>query len=75
VLGVGALVLLVLRFVYPVRSDNFRIRRLERLRFFASLLMVFAAYYLYQENNVWVLLLLIASVFEAVAAFRMPKSE
>ena len=72
-LGGGALLLLVMRFVYPVRTDNFRIRRLERLRFFGALLMVFAAYYLYTENNVWVLLLLIASVFEAIAAFRMPK--
>ncbi|MBR6310297.1 MAG: hypothetical protein IKR52_03750 [Paludibacteraceae bacterium] len=72
-LGGGALLLLVMRFVYPVRTDNFRIRRLERLRFFGALLMVFAAYYLYKENNVWVLLLLIASVFEAIAAFRMPK--
>ena len=73
VLGAGALILLLLRFIYPARSDNFRVRRLERLRFFASLLMVFAAYYLYKGENFWVILLLIASVFEAVAAFRMPK--
>lgn len=72
VFGLGSLWCIVQATVYALRnkSDNFRIARLHRLNFVASLFLGIGTYLLYIQNNGWIVMVFLYAVLVAFLSFR-----
>jgi len=69
--GVVGLVVVRLVSLYKQHSTaDVRIRRLHNLQFIATLVLVAAAYFMFKNNNVWVVALLIYAVVTLFLSFR-----
>ena len=73
--SVAAAGFVVIRILNPIKSDDFRIRRMQGMQAIGALLLIASAYFMFTGNNFWALTLIIASVIELVVSFRMPKDE
>ncbi|MCM1034736.1 MAG: hypothetical protein NC038_06065 [Paludibacter sp.] len=75
IFAAGALLAVVQAFLYALRnrSDNWREARLHRLNFVASLFLGIAAWFMYKENNAWVVMLLLYALLVLFLSFRGKK--
>lgn len=68
--GVLLLVCLHVKSVWQTRDDNFRMKRLARIGFLSSLMLLAACYFMFTGSNVWVVCLLIYAVVSFFLSFR-----
>lgn len=75
VFSAGALLLVFSQVVYSLQSknDDKRIQRLRRLQFLASLLLVMAAYLMFNNVDLWLIAVLIYGLITVFLAFRDKK--
>ena len=69
----GALSVLILRVLFPIKGDNYRIKRLKRIQFFSCALLILGAYFMFQKNNTWAICLFLAALFDLLVVYRLPK--
>jgi hypothetical protein len=72
IFSVGAVILTVVRFLATQPSDNFRMRRLNRMQAISSILLIATIYLMYKDFTSWGLTLTVAAVIDLVIAFRKP---
>ena len=72
VFAIGALILIVVYFIYTLRAKNEpnRIQRQHRLMLFATLFLGVAAYLMYTNNDTWVVMVLIYALISVFLSFR-----
>ena len=68
--SVGAALIVLARIMMPYQGDDFRIKRLVRMQYLATLLYLPTAYFMFQNQSYWFLCFLIAAMLEIVVAFR-----
>jgi len=68
--AVGVALFVICRSRMTYTGNDFRMKRLNRLYFASSLLMVVAAYLQFQNSNSWIVLLLIVAITEFYASMR-----
>ena len=71
IFSLGVAGVLTGRYMQPMASDDFRIKRLRIQQFISSSLLVVSAYLMFVEDGRWALSLLIAAMIELVVALRM----
>lgn len=77
IFSVGAIFVFVLRLISPIKneSNDFRVKRLIRMQFISSCLLIVGAYFMFAKQNTWALSLFIAAFLDLFIAFRLPKKE
>ncbi|MDR3327282.1 MAG: hypothetical protein LBT04_04025 [Prevotellaceae bacterium] len=73
VFGVGVVCNLTFRFLLLPKSDDKRIRRLNKQQFFLAVLLIFTGYAMYAKYSAWIVPLLIFAIIELWLTFRYPK--
>ena len=70
--SIGALIIVILKFLSmdTKNSINKRNKRLDRIGFMSSLLLVLAAFCMFNDSNLWVVALLIYSILSFFLSFR-----
>lgn len=71
--SVGAFLLFIFRFLFSVKSEDFRVRRLMRIQLVSSALLLVGAYFMFKKENTWALSLFIAAFLDLYVIYRMPK--
>jgi hypothetical protein len=56
-------------------GKDFRIKRLNRLYFLSSILLILASYLQFKENGLWIVLLLVVAITEFYASVRLSMYE
>lgn len=72
VFGVGAVVLTVVRFLTTPSTNDFRVRRLNRMQAISTVLLLATIYLMYKNYTSWGLPLTVAAIIDLVIAFRKP---
>lgn len=72
IFALGALLLIYSHFknALAANEDNFRMRRLSRIGFISSLLLIIACYLMFVGSNAWVVFLLIYAAVTFFLSFR-----
>ncbi len=72
VFAIGALILIVVYFIYTLRAKNEpnRIQRQHRLMLFATLFLGVGAYLMYTNKDTWVVMVLIYALISVFLSFR-----
>lgn len=72
VFALGAIWTVVQALVYALRnrSDNWREARLHRISFVASLFLGLAAWFMWKQNNAWVVMTFVYAVLVMFLSFR-----
>ena len=73
VFSLGVVAVLIVRYMQPIKGEDFRIKRLRFQQFLSSCLLVVSAFLMFIEDKRWVLALFIAAVVDLIIIFRMPK--
>lgn len=68
--SVGALLVIVARVQMPYKGSDYRLQRLYRMQYLATMLYIPTAYFMFQQQPYWFLCLLVAAMLEIVVAFR-----
>lgn len=68
----GAVVLIFYQFMIAIndKNEDFRVHRLSRLSFIASLFLGLAAYFMFIHSNAWVVAVLIFALITLFLTFR-----
>ena len=68
----GALLLIYshLKNAFAAHEDDFRMRRLSRIGFISSLMLIIACYFMFTGSNAWIVFLLIYAVVTFYLSFR-----
>jgi len=69
--GAAGLVMLSFTFMRGAQNADFAVKRLFRINFFTSLLLIAAAYLMFIHSGVWVIALLIYCVNVLYVSFRV----
>lgn len=56
-------------------SDNFRVRRLNHLMGVSAVLLLVSVYFVFRDNNAWVVTLLLAAFINLFTSFRYPGAD
>ncbi len=72
--GVGAIIVFAFRMFFSVKSNDFKIKRLTRIQFISSCLLIIGSYLMYSNNppNSWALALFLAAALDIIVMWRMP---
>lgn len=73
VFAVGAIGIIYLRVTNLNHSDNFRIRRLNKILAFSTILLLATGYLMFIKHNAWAITLLLSAIFDLIVSYRMPK--
>ena len=76
IFSTGAFILFLLRIIFPsLNRDDFRQKRLHKIQFISSVLLLLSAYFMFVGNNNWALSLFLAAIFDWIVILRTPKEE
>lgn len=53
-------------------SNNFRIKRLQRIQAISTILLLTTVYLMYKNENAWVVTLLLSAGIDLIVSYRMP---
>ncbi len=59
-----------LKVIFSRKEDNFRLKRLSRIGFISSLMLIIANYFMFTGSNAWVVFLLIYAITIFFLSFR-----
>ncbi len=71
----GGILIFIFRIITSSKTNDFRVRRLMRMQFFSSFLLLGGAYFMYINNNAWALALFLAAFLDIFVMWRTPKGE
>lgn len=73
--AVGAVGIIYLRVTNLNSSENFRIRRLNKILAFSTILLIASGYLMFIKHNAWAVTLLLSAIFDLIVSYRMPKQQ
>lgn len=71
----GVMLLVVVRIVLPIDTENRRTNRLNKIHAFATLILVASAYGMFRHYYLWLPGLLLSTLLDLFISFRLPKKE
>lgn len=75
IFAAGAVGMTVARITNHYTGPNFRLKRLYRIEIIAALITVGSAWFMFKNQNEWILLLLVAAFLQLYTSFIIPKVE
>lgn len=69
IFAVGAAGMSVIRLITPYRGSNTRMRRLVLIELFATLMLLFASFLMFEGGNEWVAILTISALLQLYTSF------
>lgn len=73
--AVGAAGIIFLRIRNLNHSDNFRIRRLNKIFAFSTVLLIATTYLMFINHRAWAITLILSAIFDLIVSLRMPKED
>lgn len=58
----------------PYQGKGLRGKRLTAIRFFAGILMAVSVFFMFRHENIWILLMFIAAIFNLYSSIMIPKA-
>ncbi len=69
----GAIGMIVCKIIGTKKSDDIRIRRLQKIQAFGAMLLIGTAYLMFINHKAWVIPLVLSAAFDLIVSYRMPK--
>ncbi|WP_302545786.1 hypothetical protein [Coprobacter fastidiosus] len=75
IFAAGAVGMTVARATNLYNGSNFRLKRLYRIELIVAIVTVGSAWFMFKQQNEWILLLLVAAFLQLYTSFMIPRVE
>lgn len=75
IFAAGAVGMAIARITNRYTGSNFRLKRLYRIEIMAAFITIGSAWFMFKNQNEWILLLLVSAFLQLYTSFMIPKVE